>query len=61
MTVEGIERRSDNGTVLEPLSRPVTVRHRDGIHFESEDGEPRVVADARSAVGRVNVVSHAHA
>uniref|UniRef100_A0A7D6GYD3 mRNA cleavage and polyadenylation specificity factor-like protein n=1 Tax=Natrinema zhouii TaxID=1710539 RepID=A0A7D6GYD3_9EURY len=39
----------------------MTVRHRDGIHFESEDGEPRVVADARSAVGRVNVVSHAHA
>jgi hypothetical protein len=38
MTVEGIERRSDNGTILEPLSRPVTVRHRDGSHFESEDG-----------------------
>lgn len=38
----------------------MTVRHRDGIHFERE-AEPRVVADARSAVGRVNVVSHAHA
>ncbi|GAB7019820.1 ligase-associated DNA damage response exonuclease [Halostagnicola bangensis] len=36
----------------------VTVRHRDGIHFE---GEPHVVADARSAVGDVNIVSHAHA
>ncbi len=36
----------------------MTVRHRDGIHFE---GEPHVVADARSAVGDVNVVSHAHA
>ncbi|QLG48643.1 mRNA cleavage and polyadenylation specificity factor-like protein [Natrinema halophilum] len=40
--------------------KPVKVRHRDGIHFEREN-EPRVVADARSAVGRVNVVSHAHA
>ena len=39
----------------------MTVRHRDGIHFEGADGEPRVVADARSAVGGVNVVSHAHA
>jgi len=38
----------------------VTVRHRDGIHFEFR-GESRVVADARSAVGAVNVVSHAHA
>lgn len=36
----------------------MTVRHRDGIHFE---GEPHVVADARSAVGDVNIVSHAHA
>lgn len=41
-------------------SSPVTVRHRDGIHFE-RGGEPCVVADARSAAGRVNVVSHAHA
>jgi putative mRNA 3-end processing factor len=40
---------------------PVTVRHRDGIHFERESGAPAVVADARSAVGAVNVVSHAHA
>ncbi|QCS41994.1 mRNA cleavage and polyadenylation specificity factor-like protein [Natrinema versiforme] len=39
----------------------MTIRHRDGIHFEREGGEPRVVADARSAVGAVNVVSHAHA
>ncbi|MDS0478468.1 mRNA cleavage and polyadenylation specificity factor-like protein [Natrinema sp. 1APR25-10V2] len=38
----------------------MTVRHRDGIHFEFQ-GESRVVADARSAVGAVNVVSHAHA
>ncbi|WP_254764924.1 mRNA cleavage and polyadenylation specificity factor-like protein [Natrinema marinum] len=38
----------------------MTVRYRDGIHFERE-GEARVVADARSAVGAVNVVSHAHA
>ncbi|WP_306059745.1 MBL fold metallo-hydrolase [Natronococcus wangiae] len=35
------------------------VRHRDGIHFDLEGGP--VVADARSAVGAVNVVSHAHA
>ena len=34
------------------------VRLRDGIHFELDR---RVVADARSAVGDVNVVSHAHA
>lgn len=34
------------------------VRHRDGIHF---DVGRRVVADARSAAGDVNVVSHAHA
>ncbi|SEV81537.1 MBL fold metallo-hydrolase [Natrinema salifodinae] len=39
----------------------MTVRHRDGIHFEREDGQAHVVADARSAVGAVNVVSHAHA
>ncbi|WP_226479906.1 hypothetical protein [Natrinema amylolyticum] len=39
----------------------MTVRHRDGIHFERERGESGVVADARSAVGAVNVVSHAHA
>ncbi|WP_436344463.1 mRNA cleavage and polyadenylation specificity factor-like protein [Natronorubrum sp. FCH18a] len=40
----------------------MTVRYRDGIHFEREgDSEPHVVADARSAVGTVNVVSHAHA
>ncbi|WP_247001816.1 mRNA cleavage and polyadenylation specificity factor-like protein [Halosolutus gelatinilyticus] len=40
----------------------MTVRHRDGIHFEFEaDGEAAVVADARNAVGEVNVVSHAHA
>ncbi|QSX01116.2 mRNA cleavage and polyadenylation specificity factor-like protein [Haloterrigena alkaliphila] len=40
----------------------MTVRHRDGIHFEREaDPEPSVVADARSAVGAINVVSHAHA
>lgn len=40
----------------------MTVRHRDGIHFELEDGpDPSIVADARSAVGTVNVVSHAHA
>ncbi|SEP67829.1 MBL fold metallo-hydrolase [Natrinema salaciae] len=39
----------------------MTVRHRDGIHFGREGEEPRVVADARSAVGAVNVVSHAHA
>ncbi|MDF9745822.1 mRNA cleavage and polyadenylation specificity factor-like protein [Natrinema salsiterrestre] len=39
----------------------MTVRHRDGIHFEDGTGEPRVVADARSAAGAVNVVSHAHA
>ncbi|WP_226042417.1 hypothetical protein [Natrinema sp. DC36] len=38
MTIEEIERRSDNGTVLESLSHPVTGRHRPGIHFESEDG-----------------------
>ncbi|WP_254769338.1 mRNA cleavage and polyadenylation specificity factor-like protein [Salinilacihabitans rarus] len=35
-----------------------TVRRRDGIHF---DVGRRVVADARRAVGDVNVVSHAHA
>ncbi|WP_339103074.1 mRNA cleavage and polyadenylation specificity factor-like protein [Haloterrigena salinisoli] len=40
----------------------MTVRHRDGIHFEREtDPRPSVVADARSAVGSINVVSHAHA
>lgn len=52
----------------------MTVRHRDGIHFgpASSDGstpsdgsippdDPTVVADARSATGRINVVSHAHA
>lgn len=52
----------------------MTVRHRDGIHFgpassdgtNSPDGstpsnDPTVVADARSATGRINVVSHAHA
>ncbi|WP_230198537.1 mRNA cleavage and polyadenylation specificity factor-like protein [Halopiger goleimassiliensis] len=38
----------------------MTVRHRDGIHFEFGDGR-RIVADARSAAGDVNVVSHAHA
>lgn len=37
----------------------MTVRYRDGIHFELDSG--RVVADARRAVGAVNVVSHAHA
>ncbi|WP_254612530.1 mRNA cleavage and polyadenylation specificity factor-like protein [Haloterrigena gelatinilytica] len=44
------------------------VRHRDGIHFELESSkglerqsQPRIVADARSAVGAINVVSHAHA
>ena len=48
----------------------MSVRHRDGIHFELEssgadaretDAKPRIVADARSAVGAINVVSHAHA
>ncbi|MFC4541634.1 mRNA cleavage and polyadenylation specificity factor-like protein [Halosolutus amylolyticus] len=40
----------------------MTVRHRDGIHFEfAGGGEASVVADARSAVGEINVVSHAHA
>lgn len=34
------------------------VIHRDGIHFELDR---RIVADARSAAGDVNVVSHAHA
>ncbi|SFC37222.1 putative mRNA 3-end processing factor [Halobiforma haloterrestris] len=37
-----------------------TVRRRDGIHFDRGE-RGRVVADARSAVGAVNVVSHAHA
>lgn len=36
----------------------MTVRRRDGIHF---DVGQRIVADARSAAGDVNVVSHAHA
>ncbi|WP_290818994.1 mRNA cleavage and polyadenylation specificity factor-like protein [Halovivax sp.] len=35
-----------------------SVIHRDGIHF---DLDRRIVADARSAAGDVNVVSHAHA
>lgn len=35
-----------------------TVTHRDGIHFALKQ---RVVADARSATGDVNIVSHAHA
>ena len=35
-----------------------SVSHRDGIHF---DLDRRIVADARSAAGDVNVVSHAHA
>ncbi len=34
------------------------IRLRDGVHF---DLDRRVVADARTAVGDVNVVSHAHA
>ncbi|WP_276254196.1 MBL fold metallo-hydrolase RNA specificity domain-containing protein [Halomontanus rarus] len=38
----------------------MTVRHHDGIHFEIEGGT-RIVADARSAVGDTNIVSHAHA
>ena len=38
--------------------RPDVIRLRDGVHF---DLDRRVVADARSAVGDVNVVSHAHA
>ena len=38
----------------------MTVRHRDGIHFEFGDGR-RIVADASSETGDVNVVSHAHA
>ncbi|WP_247729337.1 mRNA cleavage and polyadenylation specificity factor-like protein [Halovivax limisalsi] len=38
------------------MSRRVT--HRDGIHF---DLDRHVVADARSATGDVNLVSHAHA
>ena len=38
----------------------MTVRHRDGIHFDCEEAG-RIVADARSAAGDVNVVSHAHA
>ncbi|MFC4553169.1 mRNA cleavage and polyadenylation specificity factor-like protein [Halorussus sp. GCM10023401] len=36
------------------------VHHDDGIHIEAGDGR-RVVADVRSAVGDVNVLSHAHA
>ncbi|MFC6718752.1 mRNA cleavage and polyadenylation specificity factor-like protein [Natrialbaceae archaeon GCM10025810] len=45
-----------------PPTPSLTVRHRDGIHFERDgDPLPRVVADARSAVGEINVVSHAHA
>ncbi|SDQ59776.1 MBL fold metallo-hydrolase [Natronobacterium texcoconense] len=36
------------------------VRHRDGIHFDCGE-RGRIVADARSAVGTINVVSHAHA
>lgn len=36
----------------------MTVRRRDGIHIETER---TYVADASSAVGDVNVVSHAHA
>ncbi|WP_255681875.1 mRNA cleavage and polyadenylation specificity factor-like protein [Natrinema sp. SYSU A 869] len=39
----------------------MTVRRRDGIHFERERDEPGVVADTRSTVGAINVVSHAHA
>ncbi|GAB3665765.1 mRNA cleavage and polyadenylation specificity factor-like protein [Halopiger thermotolerans] len=38
----------------------MTVRHRDGIHFDCGPAG-RIVADARSAAGDVNVVSHAHA
>ncbi len=37
----------------------MTVRKRDGVHFEA--GGRTVVADARSATGDVTVVSHAHA
>lgn len=43
-----------------PYPHRVTVRHRDGIHFDC-GATGQVVADARSAVGDVNVVSHAHA
>ncbi|WP_265107788.1 mRNA cleavage and polyadenylation specificity factor-like protein [Halosolutus halophilus] len=40
----------------------MTVRHRDGIHFEfAGTDDAGIVADARSAVGEINVVSHAHA
>lgn len=36
------------------------IRQRDGIHIEV-DPDRTIVADARNAVGDVNVVSHAHA
>ena len=36
------------------------IRQRDGIHVHLSDGRT-VVADARSAIGDVNVTSHAHA
>lgn len=48
----------------------MTIRHRDGIHFEfgtdpdgtgSNASASTIVADARSATGDVNLVSHAHA
>ena len=42
----------------DPTAGRRAVRLRDGVHFELGG---RVVADARSAVGDVNVVSHAHA
>ncbi|WP_440005478.1 mRNA cleavage and polyadenylation specificity factor-like protein [Halomicrococcus sp. SG-WS-1] len=37
------------------------IRRKDGIHVEAGGSLGTVVADARSAVGDVNVVSHAHA